>query len=380
MLNKVKKPRVIHILGDSEYGGGSKIVESIILASIRDGFDVGILSTNIKMMDEAKKLGAHVHFLKCIKSNISPLSDLIGIIKLCIFLKRNRFDIVHTHTTKAGMIGRLASLLAGVPLIFHTVHGFAFSEHSGRFKVKFYALIERICAKACTKLITVSKYHKDWAVSLGIANPDKIIAIPNGLENDKKLVKSERKQVIFVGRMVREKGVEDLLKAFAFLLREKSIERDVVLELYGDGPDKPYFESLSDELGLIKHVTFYGFVKQEEMEIQSSSIFVLPSYREGFSISLLEAMSLGLPIVATNIGGNKEALANGEAGLLYTAGEVNDLARCLAELLNNPEKAKLLSLKAKTIFYQEYTLDKMTSSYISLYKNSLGELSEKSKG
>lgn len=363
------KPKIIHILGDSEYGGGSKIVEAIISEAVANNFDVSILTTNSKMAIEANKLGARVVNLRCIKSTIAPLSDLLGILKLFIFLKKNKFDIVHTHTTKAGMIGRIAAALANVPIIIHTIHGFAFSESSSKLKVYFYSIIEKICAIPCTKIVTVSNYHRDWAIKLGIGSNDKLLAIPNGIKNKNNLISKSDLKIIFVGRMVREKGVEDLLSAFSLLITKKRLTSKCTLELFGDGPDRVLFENLTKSLSISDFVTFKGFVRQEKMIIQEGSIFVLPSYREGFSISLLEAMSLGLPIVATDIGGNKEALEGGECGLLYKAGNIKALAKNLETLINDTEVAENLSTNAKRIFRKKYKLESMASSYISLYKN-----------
>ncbi|MEZ9036661.1 glycosyltransferase family 4 protein [Vibrio cyclitrophicus] len=359
--------KIIHIIGNSEYGGGSKVVESIIKGNIEDKFEVSVLTTNQQMATISNDLGATVVDIDCIKTNISPFSDFYGIFKLYFFLKKNNYNIVHTHTTKAGMIGRIAAFLSNSQVVVHTIHGFAFSENSSKKKVIFYSFVEKLCALLSHKVVTVSEYHKKWAIDLGICNSEKVMAIPNGLASDFSLGTSVRKksEFIFIGRLVKEKGINDLILAFDQIYRDNP---RVQLKLIGDGPDKQEFESLVSSLQLEKSVIFTGFTDNVKEHISDNSIFVLPSYREGFSISLLEAMSMRLPIIATNLGGNLEASDKGKCALLYPVGDVGKLSDCMRKAIRDENLCSEISNNAHHRFTLCYTERGMISSYSSLYR------------
>ena len=154
---------IIHIVGDSQFGGGAVLILHLAKKAVLNGCNVSVLSTNCQFQKAIQAEGLNVIDLACIKREINPVLDFLGMIRLFLFLKRNRFDIVHTHTSKAGLIGRISAFLAGVPVVVHTVHGFAFHEQSSKKAVKFYTFIERLAAKFCHKIVTVSYYHRDWA-------------------------------------------------------------------------------------------------------------------------------------------------------------------------------------------------------------------------
>lgn len=207
---------ILHIVGDSKYGGGSKVIEDLVITALEKGFRVTVLATDTTLIQRIKTIGGEVIELDCIWRKISIINDLKGLLILTSFLRKNRFDIVHTHTTKAGLIGRIAAKLAKVELIIHTIHGFAFGEDSAKKKVVFYTLIEMFAAFFCHKIVTVSEYHRQWALRLKISSSTKIVCIPNGITinfDNRNVAYVSPVSISFVGRLVKEKGIDDLIRA-----------------------------------------------------------------------------------------------------------------------------------------------------------------------
>jgi glycosyltransferase involved in cell wall biosynthesis len=361
---------VLHIVGDSEYGGGSKIIEALVVAGLSNGWNVSVLTTDPVFMARVAEIGAVTVDLDCIWRPIKPFKDLFGLLLLRKYLKQHKYDIVHTHTTKAGLVGRVAARLAGINKIIHTVHGFAFSEVSPKKKVIFYSLIEKVAGYFCDKIVTVSEYHKQWALRLNIAPADKILAIPNGIQGVNTSLAGVKEQkgikILFVGRLVLEKGILDLVSAVSKL--NESGLGDVSLYLLGSGEDEASIIDHAKSLGTLDKINFLGFRSDVSTYFELSNIFCLPSYREGLSISLLEAMSTGISIVASDVGGNREALASGGCGLLYPSGNVDELYNNLVTLIVTPNLRTKLGLEAKERFNNIYTEKSMTDSYMKIYR------------
>lgn len=360
---------ILHIVGDSKYGGGSKVIEDLVIAALEDGFRVTVLATDTTLIQRIKFIGGEVIELDCIWRKISIINDLKGLLILTSFLRKNRFDIVHTHTTKAGLIGRIAAKLAKVGLIIHTIHGFAFGEDSAKKKIVFYTLIEKLAAFFCHKIVTVSEYHRKWALSLKISSSTKIVCIPNGITinfNDKDVTYVDPVSISFVGRLVKEKGIDDLIRAVQLLVTRPNIPA-FKIDIFGDGPDKNYFLEQLSLFNVEQYFCFHGFVENVEERLVNTEIFVLPSYREGLSISLLEAMNHNCSIIATAIGSNKEVLADGKVGLLYESHDVKALSILLEKLVVDPSLRSKLAKSGRAIVESKYSKEKMTSAYIELY-------------
>lgn len=372
--------KVLHILGDSKWGGGSAGTLAMAETGRRAGWTVDLLTTDPMMIDAARQRGLGVVNLDVIRRDIRPWRDLRGLWRLRTFLRSAGYHLVHTHTSKAGFVGRLAATLARAPVIVHTMHGFAIHEDSPALERHAYAFLEWIAARCCDRMVTVSHFHRRWALQLGIAAEDKLVAIPNGVpewapaagraETRKSLgLAGHHVAVVSNSRIAAEKGLEDLLDAAA-LLRGETAERVRIL-LAGEGALRATLEQRAGRLGVGHLVRFLGFRSDIPDLLAAADIVALPSLREGLSMALLEAMAAGKPVVATTISSFQEATNNGESAILVPVQDAAALAAALTELAADPDRAAALGQRGREIYLQEYTLDRMTDQYLHLYEELL---------
>ncbi|MBE7542295.1 MAG: glycosyltransferase family 4 protein [Bryobacteraceae bacterium] len=372
------RPSILHIVGDSRFGGGTLVIAQLGRAAAALGWQPYVLTTDAEAQAYYHERGISVVAKDVVRRSIHPLRDVIGLFRLVRILRDQRFDAVHTHTSKGGMVGRMAAWLARTPIIVHTVHGFAFHEQSGWFARMAYSALERLASHWCDAIVCVSQFHADWALQLGIGNPAKVFAIPNGVEALPKFssysaararlalkVPPETTLLFSMGRLASQKGFPWLIDAVAIL--RKTCSRPVELAIAGEGP-------LSDELrehartrGILEHVHFLGFRRDIPELLAASDIVVLPSLWEGLSIALLEAMRAGRPIVTTTIESNLEVAGHGEVALLVPPKDAEALAGAVVRLIEDPGLRTRLADEAQRVLVEHYSEDRVVAAYRDLY-------------
>ncbi len=374
--------RICHVVGDSRFGGGSKIIMKLAEAGLAAGHDVEVVATDPEFVSRLSERGLRHVPLDCIWRPIRPLHDLVGLVRLHRHFRSARYDLVHTHTSKAGFVGRLAARLAGVPAVVHTVHGFSFHEGTGAAKLRVFAALERAAARWCHRLVTVSGFHRDWALELGIGDEETLLAIPNGITEPAGLDPESRAAVrrefdvadgdtllLSMGRLAEGKGLEHLIRAMSSLRRTG--DAGLRLLLPGVGPASGALKTLVEELRLEDMVTLPGFRPDVGALLAASDMVVLPSFREGLSIALLEAMAAGKPIIASRIGSNREATGDGEAASMVPCGDPEALAESIRALRSQPDLARSLGETARARWEARYTEDRMVADYMDLYRSLL---------
>ena len=372
--------KLLHIIGDSRFGGAGRIILGLSRMAKAEGWEVDILTTDPTFQEAVRQHGLGLLNLDVIRRSIRPVWDLGGLLRLRSFLRRESYRIVHTHTSKGGFVGRLAASLAGVPVIIHTMHGLAFHERSPLFTRIFYSTLERIAAEKCNQIVSVSDFHREWAIDLGICKRSRIVTIPNGIADQRHPTaaalmlrrqlgfSSEDLMLLTVARLAPEKGLECLIAAAA-LLRVQVPRCRVVIA--GDGPVRWRLERLAQQHGISDRITFLGYRQDVPDLLAACDVVVLPSLREGLSISLLEAMAAGKPIVASSIGSHVEVASQAHIAKLVTPADERALARAIADLLGDPRTMKDLGTNARRLFELRYTEQGMLSAYRELYRHLL---------
>jgi len=371
------KIKVFQVLsGVATWGGGGTVVLSLTKELLRLGCEVTVLCLGDFAGEQFAKAGAKVVSSRYWRREINLPFDLLALYELFRLCRRERFDIVHTHTSKGGFLGRIAARLAGVPTVIHTVHGFAFHEFTPGPVAAFYTLLERLAGHFCDLVICVNDEDRQTAIRRRIVAPDKIVTIHNGIDMDRfagvrgdsvrrELALGDGSVLIgTVGRLAPQKGFAYLLQAIPLVLREHP---ETHFAFAGDGPLEAELKGLATELGVSERCHFLGFRRDIPEVLAACDIFVLPSLWEGLSITLLEAMAAGKPIVATDIKGNREVITDEVNGLLVRPKDSVELARAIIELIEDRERARLLGERARRTverhFNERAMLEKTLQAY-----------------
>lgn len=326
------------------------------------------------------------------KRKISPISDLIAFLKLFFYFKKEKFQIVHTHTLKPEIYGQIAAKLAGVPIIINTLHGFDFSDKDNFFKKKFILFLQRIAAYCSTTIFSIARHIIKTSVKEKIAPFQKFKYL--GRDIDTKRFNPERfskefilkkkrelgipknKKIIgIVARLVKEKGFLELFEAFKKVLDK--FPNALLLVVGPKEPEKRDAVSLKivKNYNIEKNVLFLGERTDTDELYPLMDIFVLPSHREGLGAAILEASAMERPVVATRIGGCPEAIDDSRTGILVPLKNSEKLAEAIIYLLDNPEKAKEMGKEGRRKILKEFNekliFDRIKAEYQRLIKEKL---------
>jgi glycosyltransferase involved in cell wall biosynthesis/ribosomal protein S18 acetylase RimI-like enzyme len=369
--------RLLHVIGESRYGGIVRIILGLSRVAQAEGWQVDVLTTDPVIQKVVTQHGLGLVNLDVIRREIRPLWDLGGLFRLRQFLRREAYHIVHTHTSKGGFVGRLAARLAGTPVIVHTAHGFAFHEGSPSTSRLFYSALERVASNWCDRIVSVSEFHRDWAIQLGICASRTIMAIPNGVaeaaRNHRVGSMELRSQlgaqpgqllILSISRLAADKGLNDLIEATALL---PPTARHIHVVIAGDGPASDQLKRLANTLAVTDRVTFTGFREDVGDLLGACDLVILPSLREGLSMSLLEAMAAGKPIIATSIGSQKEVASHGEMALLVPPANPPALRNAILRLAGDLSLMTRLGANARAVYESSYTESRMLHAYSELY-------------
>ena len=330
--------------------------------------------------DSVRARGVALAQVPGLRPEVRPYDDLRALASLVRAIRRSRPDIVHTHTAKAGMLGRLAAVLAGGarPLVVHTYHGHVLEGYFDPVRTATYRALERRLAAMSDALIGVSSATVDDLVRLRVAPRDRFRVIPVGLDLEPFLSASPdagrafRREVgasaddvllTFVGRLVAIKRVDLLLRAVA---RARQLGAPVRLAVVGDGALRPRLERLAADFGVREHVWFAGYRAEMVAVTAAAQIAVLTSDNEGTPVSLIEAAAAGKPAVATTVGGVPDVVTP-ETGLLVPRGDAEQFANGIVALTGDPGLRAAMGAQARRRVAQRFSAERLVRDVDSLY-------------
>jgi len=355
--------KVLYLITRAERGGAQVHVLDLIrglrphceieVAAGEDGF----------LLKEARQLGAACHVLPHLVQPVSPARDALAVRDIVRLLRRVRPTIVHAHTSKAGILGRFGAWLCNVPAVF-TAHTWCFAEGTS-WRWKLLGACEQLAALSGGMIINVSDANRALALRYRVAPPAQLCTIHNGVPDeswDGLSVPAQEPVIVMVARFVPQKNHALLLEACA------ALQSSYRLQFAGTGPTRPDIERRVDELGLRDRVEFLGDRSDIGLLLRKASIFALATNWEGFPLSILEAMRAGLPVVASDVGGVREAVVAGRNGFLIARQDAAAFGRALETLLSDEKLRLRMASNSRRIFEERFTVEQMIQKTINLYR------------
>jgi glycosyltransferase involved in cell wall biosynthesis len=382
---------ILRVIARLNMGGPALHVAYLTEGLRKRGYDTTLVAGSLARGEDSMAFVADAHDVEIVRIDelgreISPLRDLMATIRLAKLIRRERPQILHTHTAKAGTVGRVAARLAGSrkpPIIVHTFHGHVLRGYFGPVRSRLFRLLERWLASGTTALVAVSPQVRDDLVALGVAPRERFVVIRLGIELDERVapelngraesrrylgISGDRFAVGWIGRMTAVKRTDDVLIAFK-KLRESGI--DAVLCMVGDGPDRVLLEQRARELGVTRDLVFLGYQEDVAPFYAAFDALVLPSGNEGTPVTVIEALAAELPVVATRVGGVPDVVRDGEDGFLVEAGATDDLAERLGRLARDPELRARMGRKGRERVLPRYAVERLVDDVDELYRSLL---------
>ncbi|UCE17748.1 MAG: glycosyltransferase family 4 protein [Gemmatimonadota bacterium] len=384
----MRKIKVLHMITELPVGGAQDNTLLTVSHLDKRKYDVTLLSSPAgSWVQRAQNIpGIRVLLEKSIQREIHLISDFVAFWKIYMHIRRERYDIVHTHSSKPGVLGRAASKLAGVPVVIHTIHGFPFNDYMNFFVRKFYIFLEKMASKWADKMITVSNLNLEKAVALRIAQREKFVNIYSGIDFDSFSIKTDVPQkrreldippghfvVGMVGRLSPQKAPQYFIQAAAHVLKDIP---NVMFLLVGDGSLREELERLSYRLGLENHIRFLGERDDIPEILNVFDVFVLSSLWEGLGRALTEAMAMAKPTVATSVEGVPELVDNDKTGILVPPKDPESLGAGIQRLLRDKSFAAELGQNAQSRVLRDFSAEIMIERIDALYEQLLSHTGE----
>jgi glycosyltransferase involved in cell wall biosynthesis len=371
---------VLHIYQNSKIGGIQQQILSVVRGYDREKFNPAVCCFGPKMElgEEIEKAGIDFVALNRQRYNKFSIGIIVDLYRL---MKEKNIHVLRTHKYRANLYGRIAGKLAGVPVIIASEHNIYRDEKEKRF---IRRATNKILAMVTDKMVTVSDAIRKDILRYDRVSPSKIMVLHNGVDTErfkagvnfsdtrKQFAMSKDDVVIgFVGRLVINKGLNYLIEAVALLKKNDNVK----LLIVGDGSLMEELKQMAKDKGLEESVIFTGLRRDITDILSSIDIFVLSSIKEGFPNSLLEAMAMGKPVVATAVGGIPEVIDHEINGLLVQPVDIEGLAAAIKTVIDNPLMAKNMGIAARDFIVKNYSIIATVRKWEALYKSLLEEKS-----
>ena len=382
--------RIAHLITRMIIGGAQENTLFNCLDLIREHGDEVLLVTGPALGPEGDLLAGGragelpIQLIPDLRREIHPWRDWVARSELKRVIRQFRPDVVHTHSAKAGLLGRAVAWAEGVPAIVHTVHGAPFHDYQSPLARRFFIGCERWAARRCHHLISVADAMTDLMVAAGVAERDRFTTIYSGMDVEPFLDADRHRQetrrrygieqdAVVIGKVARLfhlKGHTDLITAAVDVVREYP---EVRFLLVGDGILRPSLQARIESLGLNKHFVFTGLVPPDEVPqlIGAMDVLVHTSYREGLARALPQALIAGRPVISFDVDGAREVTISGETGFLVPPGNTVELARAISKLAGDPQWRNQMGRAGQTRFTDRFRHQTMTAEIRMLYQRLL---------
>jgi glycosyltransferase involved in cell wall biosynthesis len=343
--------RVLHPITRLTLGGSSENTIASCVALDRGGYDC-ILATSFRESDasslaDARRRGCRVVDIPALGREVAPLADLTALAELVRLIRRERPAIVHTHTSKAGFIGRLAAVIARAPAVIHQPHGHIFYGYYSPRRTAVFTALERQAARWTDRIITLTDRGAQEHLARGIGRAEQYVAVPSGVPTAELRAAAPHRGeararlgldpdafiVVGLGRLVPIKGFDLLARALPALIAQIPSARVL---LVGDGAERAHLGAIAASMGVAERLRMTGETTDVTSYLAAADVVAVPSRNEGMGRVIVEAMALGLPVVATSVGGIPDVVTDGECGRLVEPEDVDALAAALIELGRDP--------------------------------------------
>jgi glycosyltransferase involved in cell wall biosynthesis len=353
------KKKVFHVITKLELGGAQEVTLMILERLPRDLYQLALVTGPEGLLVERATNMADIRkfWLDSLVREVRPVKDLLSFLKLWSLFRRERPNVVHTHSSKAGILGRWAARLAGVPVIFHTVHGFSFHDYQSPAVRGIYVWLERVTTKITTKTVVVSYANAEKGEKSGVFSRKDWILCRDAIPVSRFLAAGKRRtkladwgidpQKVVVGMVAcfkPQKSPVDFIDVAARVLQEC---KNVHFVMAGDGELRSAIENRIGEHGIAANVTLLGWQQDMPELYRNLDVVVLTSLWEGLPCVFSEAMASELPIVATNVDGAREAINDGENGYLHQPHDIEGMAHSVIELVRDEELRQKMGRRGK---------------------------------
>jgi glycosyltransferase involved in cell wall biosynthesis len=343
--------RVLHAITRLTLGGSSENTIAACVALAQAGYPCTLATSFRKSdaasLDDARRRGCRVVDIPFLGRELAPLGDLVALRQMLRLITAERPSIVHTHTSKAGFIGRLAARIARVPAVIHQPHGHIFYGYYGSRRTAFFTALERRAARWSDRIITLTERGTEEHLAREIGRPEQYVAVPSGVPTEQLRAAAPSRAeararlglepgafvVVGLGRFIPIKGFDLLVRALPSVSAHIDATRAL---LVGDGPERSSLAALAASLGVSGRLRMTGQTRDVAPHLAAADVVVVPSRNEGMGRVIVEAMALGLPIVATAVGGIPSVVTDGETGRLIEPDDVEALAVSLVEIGRDP--------------------------------------------
>jgi len=383
----MKKIKVAEVITRMDWGGSPDIFRIICSRLDPAVFDVYIIVGRTghptrKTKDFLEKFNDRIIFVDALVRDVHPVCDCAAWWSLYRLFRRERFDIVHTHTAKAGALGRLAAFCAGVPAIIHTPHGHNFYGYFNRFISGMIVWIERFLSVLTTRVVVLTELERQDYISLGVSDDKKTVAFPTAVEFEELMhcarPRDEVRQLLglpkamtvvgFVGRLEPIKGTEYLLKAARGVAGKR---KDVIFVFMGEGSQREWLAAQARAWGLGDQIKFVGWQENAAILMTSFDILVLPSLNEAVGLVLIEAQAQAVPVIASRVGGIPEVVKDQETGILVPAQDPEALGAAIESLVNDPARRNEMARRGQEFVKDKFGAGRLVERLSGVYRQML---------